>query len=69
MAMKRFEDMDNLDIESMVTTLLEEDHKNPVQYQMPKLGDTDGLWNMLNGNKTSGKSATALLSLSRGFAK
>lgn len=69
MAMQRFEDMDNLDIESMVSTLLEEDHKNPAQHQMPKLGDADGLWNMLNGNKTSAKSAFSLLSLSRGFAK
>lgn len=67
MAMQRFEDMDNLDIESMVSVMLE-DHKAPVvQYPIPKLGDADGLWNMLNANKpSSGKSSFALLGLSKG---
>ena len=52
MAMQRIEDMDSLDIESMVSVMLEEDRKIPVvQHQMPKLGDADGLWKMLNGNK------------------
>lgn len=60
MAMQRIEDMDSLDIESMVSVMLEEDRKTPVvQYQMPELGDADGLWKMLNDNKSSGKSGFA----------
>lgn len=60
MAMQRIEDMDSLDIESMVSVMLEEDRKIPVvQHPMPELGDADGLWKMLNGNKSSGKSGFA----------
>lgn len=50
MAMKRNEDMNSPDIESMVSKLL-----NAYQ-RMPKLGDYDALWDMLNSNKSSGKS-------------
>lgn len=61
MAMQRIEDMDSLDIESMVSVILEEDHKNPTKYQMTELGDADALWNILNGNKNSSKRAFGLL--------
>lgn len=73
MAMQRIEDMDSLDIESMVSVMLEEDNKaSEVQYPMPKLGDADGLWNMLNANKpSSGKSSFTLgrLVVSEEFAQ
>ena len=60
MAMQRIEDMDCVELDTLVSLLLEEDQKNPAKYKMPELGDADGLWKMLNGNKSSGKSGFAL---------
>ena len=53
MSMKRNEDMNSPDIETMVSKLLGDEN---AYQRMPKLGDYDALWDMLNSNKSSGKS-------------
>lgn len=56
MAMKHIEDMNSPDIETMVSKLLGDEK---AYQRMPKLGDYDALWDMLNSNKSSGKSGFA----------
>lgn len=45
MAMQRIEDMNEQDIDCLVTDLLEVESTSVLQYPMPEFGDADAVWN------------------------